>query len=196
VGVLPVVGSGDGAGDVGTVSTGVTTGGGVGEGVSNSGGMGHNSSYTPLLLEPLLPFSAAEDDPLLDLPLNSAHTDSVEDSLLPDLEDSLLPDFVPEPCIAKSFSDLPLWVGSDSIAPSADPLLPDLEPEPDKISVHVYSTHASAQNVSTGLDSDFPDLPASTDDSFPDLPASTDDIDNPFPDLPEEGSWRSLFVKG
>jgi hypothetical protein len=154
----------------------------------------------------LLPFSAPGDDPLLDLPLNSAHTDSVEDSLLPDFvpepcidkfapsADPLLPDFVPEPCI-------------DKFAPSANPLLPDLEPEPDKISVHVYSTHASAQNVSTGLDSDFPDLPASTDDPFPDLPASTDDpfpdfpastddIDKNFPDLPEEGSWRSLFVVG
>ena len=187
MGVLPVVGSGDGAGDVGTVSTGVTTGGGV-----STSGLGQNSSYTPLEPFPdLLPFSAAEDDPLLDLPVNSAHTDSVEDSLLPDFEpDPLLP-------------DLPLRVGSDSIAPSAGPLLPDLEPEPllpllpDKSSVHVYSTHSSAQNVSTGLGGpDFPDLPDPPDDPFPDLPASTDDIDNPFPDLPEEGSWRSLFVKG
>jgi len=117
VGVLPVVGSGDGAGDVGTVS--VTTGGEVtgegvtGEGVSTtSAGVGQNSSYTSMVLEPF-PDLLPPDDPLLDLPAHSAHTDSVEGSLLPDF-DPLLPDF-PEPKDIFSLNK---------------PLFPDLEPEP------------------------------------------------------------------
>ena len=118
MGVLPVVGSGDGAGDVGTVSTGVTTGGGVS---TTSIVVGQNSSYTSIVLEPftdLLP----PDDPLLDLPAaNSAHTDSVKNSPLPDF-DPLLPDLPSGPCTL--FPDLKLKLFPDLKLKPLLPLLP------------------------------------------------------------------------
>jgi hypothetical protein len=179
-----VVGSGDGAGEVGTDSTGVSK-----EGAGVGLGEGQNSSYTSLLLEPFPDLLPSSDDPLLDLPNHSSHTDSVGESLLPDFEPEPLPDF---PSIDNE--------SPDSV-PEPDKDFPDLEPEPllpllpGKASVHVYSTHASAQNVSTGLDSDFPDLPKLLMD-FPDLP------DDPFPDLPklmdfsDLPDWRSSYSLG